>query len=339
MEKYAVLSAVCRGSFWERLCHLYMKTGDYIDMENLENRHVIYVRVFLSDICNQYAALLESQLWQDYLSQVPCSVIGQAPLDGSKISLLVCTSDFVDNPSLCRVRLSEDDVEGKDVYGQAVVLFDKFVRHVRHAGNVAGNVGIRVWIYLADVADSIADVEQARDYVFERYGVNLDEWCVAVTCIEGVTHVEGAVIALDYIAFCRPAVVPFCIAGIEKQCGKNFLTCAEGFGLTFDNNLRVDLPAYAFSVDGDSDLSQLDVRQFTGILLGDVGVKLKRYGVTMNDVRCFVVYLRDFSDYPDVDRLLSMAFPNTPHVIVRACGADTRQPVLMGCVAIKPICK
>ena len=53
MEKYAVLSAVARGNFWERLCHLYMKTGDYVDMENLENRHIVYVKVFLSDIRNQ----------------------------------------------------------------------------------------------------------------------------------------------------------------------------------------------------------------------------------------------------------------------------------------------
>lgn len=52
MEKYAVLSAVARGNFWERLCHLYMKTGDYVDMENLENRHIVYVKVFLSDIRN-----------------------------------------------------------------------------------------------------------------------------------------------------------------------------------------------------------------------------------------------------------------------------------------------
>ena len=117
MEKYAVLSAVARGNFWERLCHLYMKTGDYVDMENLENRHIVYVKVFLSDIRNQYAALLESQLWHDYLSHVPCSVVGQAPLDGSKVSLLVCTSDASSASSFCSLRLCGTDLAGKDAYG------------------------------------------------------------------------------------------------------------------------------------------------------------------------------------------------------------------------------
>ena len=104
-----------------------MKTGDYVDMENLENRHIVYVKVFLSDIRNQYAALLESQLWHDYLSHVPCSVVGQAPLDGSKVSLLVCTSDASSASSFCSLRLCEADMAGKDAYGQAVALFEKFV--------------------------------------------------------------------------------------------------------------------------------------------------------------------------------------------------------------------
>lgn len=150
MEKYAVLSAVARGNFWERLCHLYMKTGDYVDMENLENRHIVYVKVFLSDIRNQYAALLESQLWHDYLSHVPCSVVGQAPLDGSKVSLLVCTSDASSASSFCSLRLCGADMAGKDAYGQAVALFEKFVGSAHLADDASGVGCLRVWLYVAD---------------------------------------------------------------------------------------------------------------------------------------------------------------------------------------------
>lgn len=339
MEKYAVLSAVNRGSFWERLCHLYMKTGDYIDMENLENRHVVYAKVFLSDIRNQYAALLESQLWQDYLSQVTCSVIGQAPLDGSKINVLVCTSDSADSHALCRVRLSGDDVAGMDIYVQSVMLFEKFVTHAHLTGGASQPAGMRVWVYVADVAGSLSVVEKARDDVFMRYGIEIDERRVAVTCVGGTTHMDGVLVALDYISFCRQAkaVVPLHIDSGNSGGGSRIHACTYGIGIDFGYGLRVDLPAFVPSAASGADMSQLDVRQYTGQLLGDMGVRLKSYGLTMNHVRCFVAYLRDFSDYSDVDRLLSMAFPYVPHAIIGAKGADCRRPVMIECVAVKPV--
>lgn len=335
MEKYAVLPAVARGTFWERLCHLYMKTGDYVDMENLENRRVAYVRVFLSDIRNQYAALLGSQLWQDYLSQVPCSVVGQAPLDGSKISLLVCTSDSASSPSFCRVRLSEADAAGKDCYGQAVALFDKFVCSSHLAGDSGKVAGMRVWIYVADVCGCLRAVEKARDDVFERYGIGYDEQRMAVTVVGGTTHVGGVMVALDYISFGGDAnIVAPLRSGDELAADR--LPVRSGsldMGVDMGHELRVDIPPFVLSFGADSDMSQPDARQYAGQLLGDMGVRLKRYGLTMNHASCFVAYLRDFSDYADVDRLLSMAFPHVPHIIVGADGADSRRPVMIECVA------
>lgn len=100
--------------------------------------------------------------------------------------------------------------------------------------------------------------------------------------------------------------------------------------------MRVDIPPFVLPSATDADMSQLDVRQYTGQILGDMGVRLKRYGLTMNHVSCFVAYLRDFSDYTDVDRLLSMAFPYVPHVIVCADGAGGCLPVMIESVAERP---
>lgn len=334
MEKYAVLSAVSRGSFWERLCHLYMKTGDYVDMENLENRHAIYARVFLSDIRNQYATLLESQLWQDYLSQIPCSVIGMAPLDGSKISVLLCTSDSDGGNALCRVRLSQDDISGKDVYAQAVMLFEKFVSHAHLAEDAAMPSAVRLWIYVDGMDRCHAAVEKAFDDVLGRYGIHIEPERVAVTCIEGSTHVEGVAVALDYVAFLKPAkvVVP---VQIGDGCVPAYGNRSACIGVGACDGLRVYPSAFGVADGAGTDSGQLDVRQYTGLMLGNVGVSLKRYGLTMNDVKCFVAYLRDLSDYTDVERLLSTAFPYTPHAIVRACGADSSHTVMIECVANK----
>lgn len=338
MEKYAVLSAVARGNFWERLCHLYMKTGDYVDMENLENRHIVYVKVFLSDIRNQYAALLESQLWHDYLSHVPCSVVGQAPLDGSKVSLLVCTSDASSASSFCSLRLCGTDLAGKDAYGQAVALFEKFVGSAHLADDASGVGCLRVWFYVADTDGCLDAVEKARDDVFGRHGIDAGKLRMAVTVVGGVTHADGAVVALDYLSFGgdAKAVVPPCSdEGSAKDESAAGYGCID-LGVDLGSGLRVDIPPFVLPSATDADMSQLDVRQYTGQILGDMGVRLKRYGLTMNHVSCFVAYLRDFSDYTDVDRLLSMAFPYVPHVIVCADGAGGCLPVMIECVAERP---
>lgn len=339
MEKYAVLSATCRGSFWERLCHLYMKTGDYVDMENLENRHLVYVKVFLSDICNQYSALLESQLWQDYLSQVPCSVIGQPPLDGSKVSLFVCTSDATDTASLCSVRLNKNEADGTDVYGQAVVLFNKFVDNILDSGQLRRFAALRVWLYVANPADSKDAVNKAIDDVFKQYGLNKDNLRIAVTCVEGLSQVEGAAVALDYIIYDK-SFEPAVALGIEENAKNKDVACNFSnsiMAIKSNDFVLVDLPAFVLPSTEDADPSQLDMSQYTGVMLGNIGVRLKKYGVAMNDVRCFIVYVRDFSDYDEIDRLLSAAFPRVPHAIIKSCGTEISQPVMIGCVAFKKV--
>lgn len=339
MEKYAVLSATCRGSFWERLCHLYMKTGDYVDMENLENRHLVYVKVFLSDIFNQYSALLESQLWQDYLSQVPCSVIGQPPLDGSKVSLLVCTSDAADTASLCSVRLNKNEADGTDVYGQAVVLFNKFVDNLLDKGQLRQFAALRVWLYVANLTDNKDTVNKALDDVFTQYGLNQDNLHVTVTYVEGSSQVEGAAVALDYIIY-DESLEPVVALNTEEKAESKDAVCKFSnsiMAIKSNDSLLVDLPAFVLFSAEDADPSQLDMSQYAGMILGNIGVRLKKYGVAMNDVRCFIVYARDFSDYEEIDRLLSAAFPRVPHAIVKACGTEISQPVMIGCVAFKKV--
>ncbi len=339
MEKYAVLSATCRGSFWERLCHLYMKTGDYVDMENLENRHLVYVKVFLSDICNQYSALLESQLWQDYLSQVPCSVIGQPPLDGSKVSLLVCTSDTADTTPICSVRLNKNEADGTDVYGQAVVLFNKFVDNLLDKGQLRQFAALRVWLYVANLTNNKDTVNKALDDVFTQYGLNQNNLRITVTCVEGSSQVEGAAVALDYIIY-DESFEPAVALGIEEKAESKDAVCKFSnsiMAIKSNDFVLVDLPAFVLPSSEDADPSQLDMSQYAGMILGNIGVRLKNYGVAMNDVRCFIVYVRDFSDYEEIDRLLSAAFPRVPHAIVKACGTDISQPVMIGCVAFKKV--
>ena len=93
MDKYIILSPEAKGTFNDRLNFLYLKLGNYLDTEKLENRTLQYCKVFLSDAQNQTQNLEESLLYQEYLKDTHLTVVEQPSLNGSKISLLIKTTD------------------------------------------------------------------------------------------------------------------------------------------------------------------------------------------------------------------------------------------------------
>lgn len=338
MEKYTVLSAVSRGSFWERLCHLYMKTGDYLDMERLENRSVRYVKVFLSDARNQYAQLLESQLWTEYLSKTQCAVIEQPPLDGSKISLIVKTSDTDDGLLLSSVRLTEDEAADRDVCRQAEMLVDKYVKDVGRQGLTPAGNYVCAWIYLADTDADYDRVVKACDGIFRRYGLVSSARCVAGACVEGRPWAKGASVAMDFLTCAGTGDTGTCrIDSSAHPCPSSFRGVVSGFGLCVcSGGARRFIVSGTAGVGGrDEVMYRDDVKKQTGRLLESIGEQLKNGGATMKDIRCFVIYLRDLSDYAEVDKFMGIVFPYTPRVIVRAKACRPERLVEMECVAVQ----
>lgn len=93
MDKYIILSPEAKGSFNDRLNFLYLKLGNFLDTEKLENRTLQYCKVFLSDSQNQIKELEESLLYQEFLKGANLTIVEQTPLNGSKVSLLIKTTD------------------------------------------------------------------------------------------------------------------------------------------------------------------------------------------------------------------------------------------------------
>ena len=92
MENYKIFYPKDRQSFAVRIEELEATVGEYINEEMQKGRRIVYSKVFLSDIRNQNSMFTESALYTDLLSKAPCSIVGQAPLCGSKIAVLVKTS-------------------------------------------------------------------------------------------------------------------------------------------------------------------------------------------------------------------------------------------------------
>jgi len=340
MEKYSILSAVSSGTFQERLCQLYMKAGDFLDLERLENRTLKHCKVFLSDARNQYPQLLESQLWKDVLSGVPCSVVEQQPLNCSKISLLIKTSDHEPDFSLMPIRLREIECKGVDTYGQTVMLFEKYINKIKEQGlNIADHC-VRTWLYVNDIDHNYADVVRARNDVFSRNGLTADTHFIASTGIGGATWVAGATVAMDFLT------CPTATDSSQKHLrALDLLNDTIEYGVAFERGTRVSCSnSQYFLISGTASIDKYgeviypnNVRKQTGRLLENIGALLADGGATMNDIRCFTIYLRDLSDYNDVDKFMSQVFPYTPRIILQAKVCRPSWLVEMECVAIKQI--
>ncbi len=337
MEKTVFLSAVNHGTFFERLCHLYMKTGDYIDMENLENRKLKACKVFLSDIKNQKALLLESQLWKEYLSEVVCTVVEQPPLNASKISVMLTTADTAPSLELLPIRLTESEAEGKDAYRQTVGIFNRYVQSLKERNLSMARHCVRTWIYVSDIDNNYAAVVKARNDVFKEQGLTAETRFITSTGIEGRTAEKGVKVAIDFLTY--PDV---------KDSDKTYLSAPEhlgdahSYGVAFERGVRLKRPegdilliSGTASIDSKGDvLYPGDVKKQTGRLLENIGALLRSGGATMNDVRHFKIYLRDSSDYEEVDRIMSILFPYTPRIILLAPVCRPEWLIEMECVAM-----
>ena len=201
MNNYQILSPKSRGSFTERLEELQATTQSYLSKESEAGRQLQYSKVFLSDAQNQYQTFVETELYQDTLSQHATSIVEQAPLDGSKISLLVKTSDEQQDFIFQSMRLTEKETRATNSYVQTIALFEKYIRSMEGKGVDMKTHLVRTWIYVADIDVNYEGVVKARNDIFKRYGLTIDTHYIASTGIGGYSQTRSAAVAMDFLTF------------------------------------------------------------------------------------------------------------------------------------------
>ena len=145
MEQYFILSAKGRGTVAERLVELYMSVGNRLDMEGLAGRRLQYSKIFLSDAQNQYDTLLKSALYKEILSQLPHTIVEQIPLNGSKVSVLIKTSDAPQDFLFHSMRLNEEETRGNNAYTQTILLSKNLGNIVFRSKNIVYARGY-IWL-------------------------------------------------------------------------------------------------------------------------------------------------------------------------------------------------
>ncbi len=337
MDKYTIISPESKGTFNDRLNFLYLKLGNHLDAENIEHRTLQYCKVFLSDSQNQIKDLKESLLYQEFLSKSNLTIVEQAPLNGSKVSLLVKTTDDETPIIFHSIRLTEEEATGKDSYEQTRLIFDKYQQTLADGMTMERNL-VRTWIYVTNIDVNYHGVVVARNDVFDKEGLTADTHYIASTGIGGATPVRHAAVGIDFLT----------VPGIQEADKKylqalDHLNPTHEYGVAFERGTRLTLPKkQQYFISGTASIDKHgkvvyegDVVRQTGRLLENIGALLKDGDATMNHIQYFIIYLRDISDYQTVEHLMQQFYPQIPHIIVEAKVCRPGWLIEMECIAEK----
>ncbi len=353
MDKYTIISPETKGLFYDRLNFLYLKLGNYLDMEKMENRTLQYCKVFLSDSQNQIKDFEDSLLYQEILKDTNLTIVEQTPLCGCKISLLVKTTDDKTPIIFHSLRLTEAEAKGLDSYQQTVALFMKYQDFISQINLVAQCKNpithetltmkrnlVRTWIYVKDIDVNYQGVVEGRNDIFYTEGLTADTHYIASTGIGGATPVRNATVAIDFLT----------VPGIEEK-DKHYLQALDHlnptheYGVAFERGTRLTLTTkQQFFISGTASIDKHgailyegDIVRQTGRLLENIGALLKDGDATMNDIQYFIIYLRDISDYQTVEHLMQQFYPQIPHIIVEAKVCRPGWLIEMECIAEKEV--
>lgn len=336
MNNYKIFTPRERAPFPERVDELLGEVRAFLAGEEADGRQLQYAKVFLSDIQNQYQVFVESELYQDVLSPAAVSIVEQAPLDGSKVAVLVKTSDEREDFIFQSLRLTEEETRTTNSYVQTVALFEKYVRSMEGKGVDMKTHLVRTWIYVSDIDVNYAGVVKARNDIFRRYGLTADTHFIASTGIGGSSETRQACVAIDFLTF--PAIH-------EEQ--KRYLQALDHlnptheYGVAFERGTRLTLDdRQVYFISGTASIDKHghciylgDVERQTRRLLENIDALLRDGDATIRDANYFVIYLRDLSDRDTVDRMMAERFPQTPYIIVQAKVCRPEWLVEMECTA------
>ena len=335
MNTYRILSASPGGKFEEQLESLNTALLQFLKDENKQKLQ--YIKVFLSDIQNQYEPLLTSELYKTFANKA-LTVVGQPPLNGSKISLLIITANKQQKQLLHALRLTDEEAGTENVYEQTLRLFEMYIDAAKVARTEMKTHLVRTWIYVADIDTNYSSVVKARNDIFSRHGLTPETHFIASTGIGGYSAILQAKVAIDFLTY----------PNIKEHDKKylqalNHLNPTHEYGVAFERGTRVNLGdeqeyfiSGTASIDKNGSVLHIgDVKAQAIRLLDNIEALLKDGEATLEDVNYFVIYLRDPSDYSIVDEYMQNRFPRTPRVIVYAKICRPEWLIEMECTATR----
>lgn len=303
----------------------------------------VLMRFFVSDPANQTQSVRKRMVFD-----CPVSIIGQAPLNETKIAAMVWCRE---SAAICRIsdrmhKVTERGIDeywytgglsGADgSYNQTVSLLDELSAGLEAQGLTLESNCMRTWLFVQNIDVNYKGVVEGRNTVFDRHGLTPDTHFIASTGIEGRTENCASKVMLDAVAVSGPGVL------VKYLHGESHLNRTSQYGVRFERGTMIEYPdrrhvyiSGTASIDNKGKiLYEGDIERQTNRMIENVQVLLSEAGCGFGQVGSMIVYLRDIADYAVVKDIFDRRFPDTPRVIVQAPVCRPGWLVEMECVAI-----
>ena len=348
-EYQVMVHATCpEKTFQEQLDAVLNTYYNLIDTE-LKGASSVIKRYFLSDAANQYDQLLAS------VPEAPacaCSVVEQAPLNGTKVALWAYLQTEIGagsfNEGLYRVK------HGAYTYlwggtsishaptseEQTSLLLKHYVMQLLSNGGHLADDCIRTWFFVQNVDVNYAGVVKARNEEFFTQNLTSKTHFISSTGINGRNADPSVLVQLDTYAVLglKPEQIKFLYAPTH-------LNPTYEYGVSFERGTRVDYGdrrqvfiSGTASIDNKGNVLHVgDIRRQTERMWENVDALLSEAECGFEDVGQMIVYLRDVADYAVVNEMFEKRFPGIPRVIVHAPVCRPGWLIEMECMATKEI--
>ena len=306
-----------------------------------DGKAVLLRRFFLSDPAEQAWRL------KDGLKDRPAaatSVIGQPPLDGTKVAAWVYA---VEGGELQDGVFAHNGYEHVWTGGmtaakagseaQMAEIFEAYGASLAEKGmNVADNC-LRTWIFVSDVDNNYSGVVKGRRDYFNRIGLTQDTHFIASTGIAGFNADPQQLVRMDAYSVrglqdgqiqylhAYDHLSPTAIYGV---------TFERGTAVTYGDRKHVFISGTA-SIDKDGQVVHVgDPERQTERMLENVDALLKEAGSGFEHIAYSLVYLRNAADYPRVREVLRRTCPSLDPIYVLAPVCRPTWLVEMECLAV-----
>jgi enamine deaminase RidA (YjgF/YER057c/UK114 family) len=338
--------------FHEKVKNIFEKYNELCKENDLEQKFLIYIRIYLSDIYNQ-ASCIKEYLRNNYNSMFYI-LVGQAPASGAKISLEAYFCKPL-NEAEIEKNVEEDTVSIKhgayltkwgnitpsitgDSYIQTNDLFTKLTSQVNdQGGNIKDNV-LRTWLYVRDIDNNYSGMVKCRNKCFANVNMTKDTHFIASTGIEGKSVLPSSLVQLSYIS----------TVGIDSEqivfmSVPDNMNPTHEYGVAFERGTKIvfgDRTHYYISGTASIDnkgnvLFPTDVIKQIERVFINIEALLFKYSASLSDLKIMIIYLRDCSDYQIVENYIRERCKDTiPYVILNAPVCRPLWLVEIECVAI-----
>ena len=346
VEYHVMIHARAEGRTFQQQLDAVLDCYEQLKTQELKGATAVLKRYFLSDVANQADDVLLADT-----SDCAKSIIGQSPLDGSKIGLWVYMMTSVSTrllPSgLYEARhgafrhlwnASAHNTAQNSEY-QTRLLFNEYIMQLAQEGCTLADNCIRTWLFVNDVDVNYGGVVTARNKIFFTQGLTEDTHYIASTGIGGRAQDAKVMTQMDNYA----------IAGINKEqvhylYAPTHLNRTSDYGVSFERGTYVDYrDRRHIIISGTASINNKgliehpkDIVRQTHRMWDNVEALLHEADATYDDVAVMIVYLRDVADYDVVRRLYEERFPDKPRIIVHAPVCRSGWLIEMECMALKP---